>query len=79
MSRSWTDKQGQYLAFIAMYTKVNGVAPAESDMQRYFRITAPSVHAMVVALDAAGLIERTPRVSRSIRVLVAPELLPRLE
>ena len=32
MSQNWTNKQGQYLAFIAMYTKVNGVAPAESPL-----------------------------------------------
>ena len=28
-------KQGQYLAFIHYYTKVNGKPPAEADMQRY--------------------------------------------
>jgi len=39
-----TDKQGQYLAFIYYYTKVNGQPPAEADMQRYFRVTPPSVH-----------------------------------
>jgi hypothetical protein len=43
---SFTRLQGQYLAFIAAYTKVNGLAPAEADMQRYFRVTAPSVHQM---------------------------------
>ena len=28
----FTAKQGQYLAFIYYYTKVNGIAPAESDL-----------------------------------------------
>ncbi|MEZ4737235.1 MAG: hypothetical protein R3E79_59905 [Caldilineaceae bacterium] len=34
-------KQGQYLAFIYYYTKINGQPPAEADMQRYFRTTPP--------------------------------------
>lgn len=55
-----TAKQGQYLAFIYYYTKLNGRAPSEADMQRYFRVTPPSVHQMVVTLEANGLIERTP-------------------
>lgn len=32
----FTEKQGQYLAFIYMYTLVNGRPPAEADLQRYF-------------------------------------------
>jgi len=37
-SPRFTAKQGQYLAFIYYYTKVNGIAPAESDFERYFFI-----------------------------------------
>ena len=33
---SFTDKQGQYLAFIDAYTRVHGRSPAETDMQRHF-------------------------------------------
>ena len=33
----YTEKQGQYLAFIYNYTKINSRPPAEADMQRYFR------------------------------------------
>jgi hypothetical protein len=37
-SRSpYTAKQGQYLAFIHAYQKVHRRAPAESDLQQYFR------------------------------------------
>src|ERR1700732_2033239 len=54
--KTYTDKQGQYLAFIYYYTKVNGRAPAEADMQRYFRVTPPSVHQMVLTLERAHLI-----------------------
>lgn len=74
-----TSKQGQYLAFIYYYTKVNGRAPAEADMQRYFRVTPPSVHQMVLTLEANGLIDRTPGQGRSIRLLVPREELPDLE
>jgi Mn-dependent DtxR family transcriptional regulator len=79
MKKRYTDKQGQYLAFIYYYTKMNGRAPAELDMQRYFGVTAPSVHQMVVTLEANGLIERMPGQARSIRLLLPREALPDLE
>jgi Mn-dependent DtxR family transcriptional regulator len=69
----YTEKQGRYLAFIYCYTKVSGRAPAEADMQRYFRVTPPSVHQMVLTLEANGLIERTPGQGRSIRLLIPHE------
>lgn len=71
-----TDKQGQYLAFIYAYTVIHGQAPAEADMQRFFRVTPPSVHRMVLELETKGVISRTPGASRSIRLLVSPEELP---
>ncbi len=78
-AKPFTNKQGQYLAFIHYYSKVNGRPPAEADMQRYFRVSPPSVHQMVIALETNGLIERTPGQGRSIRLLVAREDLPDLE
>jgi Mn-dependent DtxR family transcriptional regulator len=72
----FTVKQGQYLAFIYAYTRVNGCPPAEADMQRHFAVSPPSVHQMVLTLEREGLIRRTPGVARTIEVLVAPELLP---
>jgi DNA-binding MarR family transcriptional regulator len=74
-----TERQGQYLAFIHYYTKVNGKPPAEADMQRYFRVTPPTVHQMVVTLEANGFIERVPGRGRSIRLLIPREELPNLE
>ncbi len=68
-----TEKQGQYLAFIHYYTKVTGRPPAEADMQRYFNVSAPSVHQMVVTLEKNGFIGRIPGQPRSIRVLLARE------
>ena len=74
--QSFTDKQGQYLAFIDAYTRVHGRPPAETDMQRHFRVSPPSVHQMVLTLERAGFIRRQPGLARSIEVLVAPQSLP---
>jgi Mn-dependent DtxR family transcriptional regulator len=79
MELTFTTKQGQYLAYIYCYTKINGRPPAEADMQHYFKVSPPSVHQMVVKLESIGLIERNPGVGRSIRVLVDPNNIPRLK
>jgi hypothetical protein len=76
---SFTKKQGQYLAFIYNYTKIHRRAPAELDLQHHFQVTPPSVHQMILSLELKRFIERTPGQARSIRLLVAPEHLPRLE
>jgi Mn-dependent DtxR family transcriptional regulator len=77
-STSFTDIQGQYLAFIHAYSLVTGQPPAEVDMQRFFGVTPPSVHNMVKTLERLGLITRAPRQARSIAVLVPEDELPRL-
>ena len=77
-SKPFTQKQGQYLAFISHYTKLNGRPPAEYEMQSYFEVTPPSVHQMVVTLERRGLIKRTPGQARSIHLLVPREELPDL-
>ena len=74
----YTEKQGQYLAFIYYYTKINRYPPAEADMQKFFEVSAPSVHQMLVGLEKKKLISRTPRQARSIRVLLLPRQLPEL-
>ena len=75
---SFTEKQGQYLAFIHAYTLVLGQPPAEADLQRHFHVTPPSVHQMVLTLERTGLIRRQPGVARSIELLVDPDALPAL-
>jgi hypothetical protein len=75
----FTPKQGQYPAFIYAYTLVNGRPPAEADMMRFFRVTPPSVHQMVLTLEQAGLISRRPGVARSIAVLLDRSDLPELK
>jgi SOS-response transcriptional repressor LexA len=74
-----TERQGQFLAYIHQYTVLNGCAPAEADMQRYFHITPPSVHSMVLTLERRGFIRRVPGQARSITLLVPPESLPPLQ
>jgi Mn-dependent DtxR family transcriptional regulator len=54
------------LAFIVAYTKLNRRAPAEADFHRYFKVTPPSVHSMIVTLERRGLINRTPGRPRSL-------------
>ena len=79
MAIKLTKKQGQYLAFIYYDTKGNGRPPAESDMQRYFKVTAPSVHQMVMTLEKNGSIARAPGQPRSIRVLLPRKEFPGLD
>src|SRR5947208_16725450 len=77
-AKTFTPKQGQYLAFIHLYTRLHRQPPAEADMQEYFRVTPPSVHQMVLTLERSGLIRRQPRAARSIELLVDPGQLPDL-
>jgi Mn-dependent DtxR family transcriptional regulator len=79
MVAKMTERQGQYLAFISTYLKVNGRSPAESDIQRYFGVSPPTVHQMVLKLESLGLITRKPGVARSIQVLVSPDDIPELK
>ncbi len=72
----FTEKQGQYLAFIYAYSRIMKRPPAEADMQRHFQVTAPSVHQMILTLEAKGLINRQKETARSIQLLVEPENLP---
>jgi len=75
----FTELQGQYLAFIQTHTTLHGVAPSEADMQRFFRVTPPTVHRMVLALEQRRLIERIPGQARSIRLLISSDEIPKLE
>ena len=79
MLTGFSARQGQYLAFIYYYSKINRRPPAEADIQRYFEVSAPAVHQMVLALQARGLIERTPGQARSIKLLVSRSELPDLD
>ena len=75
----YTRKQGQYLAFIHYYTKVNRRAPAEVDIQHFFNVMPPTVHQMILTLEKSGFISRELGKARTIKVLLAPDQLPYLE
>jgi Mn-dependent DtxR family transcriptional regulator len=76
---SFTKLQGQYLAFIDLYTRLHRQPPAETDLQAYFRVTPPSVHNMIMTLERNGLISKQRGAPRTIRILVDAELLPPLD
>jgi DNA-binding MarR family transcriptional regulator len=77
--RGITPLQGQYLAFIHAYSKIHRRSPAEADLRKFFGVTPPSVHRMVLELEKKGYIRRQPGMARSIELLVAPADLPPLE
>ena len=76
---AFTATQGQYLAFIHTYTVLHREPPAEADFQRFFRVTPPTVHAMILALERRGLISRVPRQPRTIQLRLAAHELPALQ
>lgn len=48
-------------------------------MQRFFQVTGPVVHQMVLTLERHGWISRTPGTARGIRLLVGSGQLPELK
>ena len=79
LSPQFTEKQGQYLAFIHAYTLLNKRPPAETDFRRFFEVTPPTVHQMILKLEHRGLISRVPRQPRTIKILLPAQDLPRLQ
>jgi hypothetical protein len=75
----FTQCQGQFLAFIHIFRKLHRQGPAETDMVRFFRVTPPAAHGMVVKLEQLGLVTRESGVARSVRVAIAEEEIPFLE
>jgi Mn-dependent DtxR family transcriptional regulator len=65
--------------FIYYYTKIDGTPPAESDFQRFFRVTPPAVHQTIRTLQEPGLIDREAGKARSIRLRLAQAELPDLK
>lgn len=66
-----TSCQREYLEFIKKYMLRFGFSPAESDIQRHFLVSAPSVNSMVQALERHGFIMRQRGMPRSIRLVDA--------
>ena len=78
MKPPYTERQGQFLAYLYQYSLLNGCAPSEADMQRFFQVTPPTVHQMVLTLERRGFIRRVPGQARSVTLIVPPESLPPL-
>ncbi len=76
---TFTHRQGQFLAFIHLYRRLHRQGAAETDMVKFFRVTPPSAHDMVVKLDELGLVTREPGVARSIRVAIPEDEVPKVE
>lgn len=79
MAEKYTEKQGQYLAFIDAYMTMHGKAPAEADLQRFFRTSPPTIHQMILKLEEKGYISRFPGQARSIKLLLDSDELPQLK
>ncbi|GHU04549.1 hypothetical protein FACS1894158_05090 [Betaproteobacteria bacterium] len=65
-----TKRQFEYLTFIAKYISRFGRAPAESDIERHFLVSAPSVNQMMKMLERKGFIARKPNTPRSIQMCI---------
>jgi repressor LexA len=71
-----TQRQMEYLRFITRYVGRFGRAPAESDIQRHFLVSAPSVNQMIQTLERLGFISRQRGIPRSIRVnITLPDIM----
>ena len=68
--RQPTKRQFEYLAFIHKYIARFGRAPAESDIERHFLVSAPSVNQMMQTLERLGFIARQRGVPRSVRICI---------
>jgi hypothetical protein len=69
-----TKRQRDYLLFIVKYIKRYGRAPAESDIEKHFLVSAPSVNQMMQTLERRGFISRQPGVPRSIKIRIDLDL-----
>jgi repressor LexA len=54
MTERFTAKQGQYSAYNDNYSVMFGQAAAEADLQRFFGISQPTIHEMLVTLAEKG-------------------------
>ncbi len=71
-----TPTQTRYLSFIQTYIEGFGYPPAESEISKAMKVSAPSVNQMMKVLEQKGFIQRKPGVPRSIEVLLPSESLP---
>lgn len=65
-----TQRQLEYLSFLNFYIKRYGQAPAESDIQKHFLVSPPTVNQMMQTLEKRGFITRQAGVARSIKMCI---------
>lgn len=75
---NFTKKQGQYLAFIYYYSKINKIPPAQGDIQNFFNVTPSTVHQMILQLEKKNLIKRAIKTPRSLTINIPECFIPRL-
>jgi len=68
--RQPSSRQSEYLVFIRRYCDLHKRPPSEVDIAQHLGVSAPAAHQMVLTLEARGLLARTPRGARSLRVLL---------
>jgi hypothetical protein len=76
---TFTEKQGQYLAFINKFIKSNGYSPEVTDFAKHFCVGSTSIYRIIAKLQEKGFIKRIPQKSRSIELLISEDELPKLE
>ncbi len=79
MKNNLTKKQGQYLAFIYYYRKLNKQSPAFKDFEKHFKSDPASVNGMIKKLVEKGFIKKEKGKSRSIELLIRKDDIPELE
>jgi hypothetical protein len=72
-------KNGSRRAPAAGKGRLHRQGPAEHELVRYFGVTPPTVHGMIVKLEQLGLVSREPGVRCSMRVAINEEAVPPLE
>ena len=76
---AYTRKQGQYLAFIYNYTKINGLASSGSGYAALLQNLTADRALNGGAVGAARIHPQSGLAGASIRVVLPPEQLPNLE
>ena len=79
MKKEYTKKQGQYLSFIYYYRKLNKIAPAYMDFQKYFESNPANVNTMIKTLETKGFLRKEKGKARSIELLLRRDELPDLD
>ena len=68
------------MSFIYYYRKLNKVAPAHLDFQKYFRSNPASVNDMIKTLERKGFIKKERgKATRSIELLISRNKIPDLD